>query len=109
MAWLGRTVGALRSAFRWVHRHTRQRLGPRGQVAFDWIVGLSLIAIGVISGFVPILQGWIFVLAGLAVLSKHSRFARRWFERVKAAGRGARARMRRSSGAAGEPPAGEDR
>ncbi|NIM61935.1 MAG: hypothetical protein GTO30_09845, partial [Acidobacteria bacterium] len=56
--------------------------------------GLILIAIGVIGGFVPILQGWVFILAGLAVLSQHSRLARRVFERVKQAGRQARDRYR---------------
>jgi hypothetical protein len=95
MAWL-RSIGrALVSAVRWVGRHTRNRLGPRGRVIFDWVVGLALIAIGVITGPVPIVQGWIFVLAGLAVLSKHSRLAHRWFEKIKRAGRGARDRLRR--------------
>ena len=94
MAWL-RSIGrAIVSAVRWVGRHTRNRLGPRGRVVFDWVVGLALIAVGIVGGFVPILQGWIFVLAGLAVLSKHSRFARRWFERIKRAGRGARDKLR---------------
>ena len=96
MAWLKRIGQGIVALFRWVLGHTRQRLGPRGRVVFDWVVGLTLITVGVISGFVPIIQGWIFVLAGLAVLSKHSRFARRWFERLKDAGRGARDRLRRS-------------
>ena len=97
MAWLTRGGRALASAFRWVGRNTRQRLGPRGRIVFDWVVGLSLIVIGVLAGFVPILQGWIFVLAGLAVLSKRSRPAHRWFERIKQAGRDARDRLRRGS------------
>ena len=96
MAWLKRIARGGAAAVRWVLRHTRERLGPRGRVVFDWIVGLTLIAVGVVSGFVPIVQGWIFVLAGLAVLSKHSRIARRWFERVKDVGRGARDRLRRN-------------
>jgi len=91
-----RSIGrALVSAVRWVGRHTRNRLGPRGRVIFDWVVGLTLIAIGLVMGLIPVLQGWVFVLAGLAVLSKHSRFARRWFEKIKQAGRGARDRLRR--------------
>ena len=95
MAWL-RSIGrALASAARWVGRHTRNRLGPRGRVVFDWVVGLALIATGVVMGLIPVLQGWVFVLAGLAVLSKHSRFARRWFDKIKQAGRGARDRLRR--------------
>ena len=95
MAWLRRIGRAVVDAFRWVGRQTRQRLGPRGRVVFDWVVGLVLIAIGVVGGFIPILQGWIFILAGLAVLSKHSRLAHRWFERIKQAGRGARDRYRK--------------
>jgi len=98
MVWLRRVWRALVRAVRWVLRNTRERLSPRGQLVFDWITGLSLIAIGVVGGFVPILQGWVFVLAGLAVLSNHSRLAHRWFERVKRMGREAKARYREKSG-----------
>ena len=94
MAWLKRIGRALVAAARWVGRHTRNRLPPRGRVIFDWVVGLTLLAIGLITGPVPIVQGWIFGLAGLAVLSKHSKLARRLFERIKQAGRGARERLR---------------
>jgi uncharacterized membrane protein YbaN (DUF454 family) len=59
----------------------------------DWTLGLILIGVGVIGGFVPGLQGWIFVLAGLAVLSSHSRWARSLYERVKSLGRKARDRV----------------
>ncbi len=51
--------------------------------AVDWSVGLALIALGIVGGFVPLVQGWIFVLAGLAVLSSHSAVARRIHERIK--------------------------
>ena len=98
MVWLRRAWRAAVAAVRWVLRNTRERLSPRGQLAFDWIIGLVLIAIGVIGGFVPILQGWIFVLAGLAVLSKHSPLARRWFERVRQIGRDAKEKFREKSG-----------
>lgn len=98
MAWLRRAVRAVLAAVRWVLRHTRERLSPRGRVVFDWVAGLALIAIGVIGGFVPILQGWVFVLAGLAILSKHSPLARRWFERVRRIGRDARERLTKKSG-----------
>ena len=53
----------------------------------DWAVGLTLIAVGVVGGFIPVMQGWIFVLAGLAVLSSHSAIAHRIHERVKSWGR----------------------
>lgn len=97
MAWLRRAGRAALAAVRWVLRHTRERLSPRGRVVFDWVAGLALIAIGVIGGFVPILQGWVFVLAGLAVLSKHSRLARRLFARVRQMGRVAKDRFRSTS------------
>lgn len=93
MAWLRRAGRAVVSAARWVGRHTRQRLSPRGRYVFDWAAGLTLIAIGIIGGFVPILQGWVFILAGLAVLSKRSKLAHRWFERAKRAGRSAKERF----------------
>ncbi len=98
MAWLRRAWRAVVKAVRWVLRNTRERLSPRGQLVFDWIAGLLLIAVGVITGPVPIVQGWVFVLAGLAILSKHSGLARRWFERVKQVGRDARERLREKSG-----------
>ena len=46
-----------------------------------------MIALGVIGAFLPIVQGWIFVLAGLAVLSSHSVWARAILDRIKKAGR----------------------
>ena len=97
MAWIRRAGSAVLAAVRWVLGHTRERLSPRGRVAFDWIAGLVLIAFGVIGAFVPILQGWVFVLAGLAILSKHSRLARHWFARVKQMGRAAKERFREKS------------
>lgn len=61
----------------------------------DWVVGLTLIVIGVIGGFVPILQGWVFILAGLAVLASHSRWARALLEVVRGWGRRAREKLRK--------------
>ena len=60
------------------------KLSPRARKLFDWVVGLALIGIGIIGGFVPIFQGWVFILAGLAVLSSHSRWARAIYEPLKA-------------------------
>ncbi len=62
---------------------------PARRIA-DWVVGLSLIAAGIVAGFIPVIQGWPFVLAGLAILSSHSRFARAMLDRIKRAGRGIR-------------------
>jgi len=40
-------------------------------------IGSILLLIGVIGGFIPILQGWIFVIAGLKLMAPESRRARR--------------------------------
>ena len=61
-----------------------RKLSPRARKIVDWVVGLALIGIGIVGGFVPILQGWVFILAGLAVLSSHSRWARAIYEPLKA-------------------------
>jgi len=45
----------------------------RVRVTLDWIIGCTLLLIGFLGFILPILQGWIFVLAGLAVLGSHSR------------------------------------
>lgn len=66
----------------------------RVRKVLDWTVGLVLIGIGVIGAFVPILQGWVFILAGLAVLSSHSRWAKWIHERVRKIGRDVRDRVR---------------
>ena len=52
----------------------------------DWIVGLTLIALGILGGFVPFLPGWVAVFAGLAVLSSHSRLAHAIHSRMKERG-----------------------
>jgi hypothetical protein len=52
------------------------------------VAGVTLILIGVIAGFIPILQGWIFILAGLALLGikphhikeKYLAWKARWFK-----------------------------
>lgn len=60
----------------------------------DWAVGLGLIAAGIVGGLLPVLQGWLLILAGLAVLSSHSRWARAIMDRVKGWGRGLGGRFR---------------
>ena len=51
-------------------------VGRRVRKGIDWMIGIALIAFGVLGGLIPILPGWVFVVAGLAVLSSHSRRAR---------------------------------
>jgi len=47
-------------------------------------LGLLFLLIGVIGGFIPVLQGWIFVLIGLTLLAKEVPFVRHKLEQVKA-------------------------
>lgn len=74
----------------------------------DWAVGLTLIGVGIVGGFVPVLQGWVFILAGLAVLSSHSPLARRLYERAKATGRRIRERVRERRAGRRDGPADDD-
>lgn len=46
-------------------------------------VGSVLVAVGIVGGFVPVLQGWIFILAGLSLLAQESDRARYLLDRVK--------------------------
>ena len=59
----------------------------RARVIFDWILGLTLLAIGLAGLVLPLLSGWVFIFAGLAVLSSHSPRAHRTLEWFKAKGR----------------------
>jgi len=56
----------------------------RARKLFDWIAGLSLIALGIVGLFLPVLQGVLFILAGLAILSSHSPLALRILDALKA-------------------------
>lgn len=49
---------------------------------FVLTLGWSLIAFGIVGLFVPILQGILFIMLGLFVLSRESRTARRWLEKL---------------------------
>jgi len=50
---------------------------------FRLTVGSILLIVGVIGGFIPVFQGWVFVLAGLGLLSQESEYARRLLEWAK--------------------------
>ncbi len=45
--------------------------------------GILLLIAGVISGFLPVLQGWMFILAGLALMAPESRRARELLDWAK--------------------------
>lgn len=65
----------------------------RARVIFDWILGITLLLIGVVGFVLPFLQGWIFFLAGLAVLSSHNRHAKLAMDWLKKKGRAVRERV----------------
>jgi len=46
-------------------------------------LGVFFLLLGVISGFLPVIQGWIFVLIGLALLAEELPWVRRHVERLK--------------------------
>jgi len=47
------------------------------------VIGWTLIGFGVVGLFLPILQGVLFILLGLYVLSRESETARGWLHRVR--------------------------
>lgn len=61
--------------------------------------GGALILLGIVGLFLPILQGWLMIFAGLAILSPHSRWARRTMNWLKAK---LRIRRRHPEGAVGD-------
>lgn len=46
-------------------------------------LGSVLLLVGFIGGFIPVLQGWIFILGGLTVMAPESRRARRALDWAK--------------------------
>jgi uncharacterized membrane protein YbaN (DUF454 family) len=45
------------------------------------VIGWSLIAFGIVGLFLPVLQGVLFIMLGLLVLSRESHAAHRWLQR----------------------------
>lgn len=50
--------------------------------------GSVLILVGVIGGFIPVLQGWVFIVAGLSILAQESDRARALLDWVRERARG---------------------
>jgi len=46
-------------------------------------LGALFLLLGVIGGFLPVIQGWIFVLIGLALLAEELPWVRHHLERLK--------------------------
>jgi uncharacterized membrane protein YbaN (DUF454 family) len=44
------------------------------------VIGWLLIAVGVVGLFLPVLQGILFIMLGLLVLSRESQTAHRWLQ-----------------------------
>ena len=47
-------------------------------------LGYSLVTLGVIGIIVPVLNGTVFLIFGLLILSRHTRWAASWLEWLKA-------------------------
>jgi uncharacterized membrane protein YbaN (DUF454 family) len=47
------------------------------------VFGVFFLLLGVISGFLPVIQGWIFVLIGLTLLAKEIPWVHHHVERLK--------------------------
>jgi heme A synthase len=63
-------IAALLSRRRDPSAHTM----PAGMVFLRIALGVFFLILGVIGGFIPILQGWIFILLGLLVLFPKAKF-----------------------------------
>ena len=47
------------------------------------IAGWTFIVLGILGLFLPFLQGILFLLVGLIILSNHYAFAKRWLDKLK--------------------------
>lgn len=56
---------------------------PRIKKLLSVITGWSCIVLGILGLFLPFLQGILFLLVGLLILSKHYAFAQRWVDKLK--------------------------
>jgi len=65
----------------------------RPRKIFDWVVGIALVAVGIVGLVLPGIQGILLIAAGLAVLSSHSPLARRLNGKLKDTIRKIRDRM----------------
>ena len=62
-------------------------MNRRLRVAFDWVLGVTLILVGLVLSL-PLVPGpgVVLIIAGLAVLSSHNRHAHRLYSRLKEQG-----------------------
>ncbi|HHZ83611.1 MAG TPA: hypothetical protein EYN18_02940 [Nitrospirales bacterium] len=56
---------------------------PQMKKILSLIAGWSFIVLGILGLFLPFLQGILFLLVGLIILSKHYAFAQRWLDKLR--------------------------
>ncbi len=56
---------------------------PRVKNILSKIAGWTFIVLGILGLFLPFLQGILFLLVGLIILSNHYAFAKRWLDKLK--------------------------
>ena len=76
-----------KSVVRWIGRNSRRVLIT--------IAGFALILLGLAGLVLPILPGWLFIIAGLAVLATEYAWAERTLDAAKRRARQAANKMRR--------------
>ena len=81
---------------------------------FRLIAGSILLIVGVIGGFIPVLQGWIFILLGLSIIAPESERARQLLEWARTKAQAGTTRSARAATATGKkqapgPPSGSVR
>ncbi len=65
------------------------------RVLAEWVMGIVCLILGVIGWILPIMQGWLFIFLGLALLSRHALWARRLNEKLKGAAHRVKERLKR--------------
>ena len=65
----------------------------KARATVEIFAGFGLLLLGVIGGLLPVIQGWVFTLAGLWILGRHFRWPKRMLVWVRR-----RLRRRRTAG-----------
>ncbi len=70
-------------AMSYFDNHRFQSAGKAALRVLRITLGVILVLLGLIGGLIPIFQGWMLGLPGLALLSVDVPFVRRWYNRIK--------------------------
>jgi len=65
------------------HGHESTKLPAPMILALRITLGIIFIILGIIGGFVPIMQGWIFMLLAVLVLFPQSKFAIKSLDKIE--------------------------